>query len=244
MNILITGSTGTIGKAFVDFLISEGHSVCGIDHNEERVATAYIPTQLGEFDDADLSYVDLVIHMAAFKHIDLCETNTNACVVNNVIRTHRLFQRAHEAGVKILFMSTDKAVEPTSMYGFSKALGEGMAKEYGGAYARSGNVLLSTGSVLNIWEEAIKNNLPIKVTHPDMKRYFISPENLVKRIWRQYEAGITEIIPEMDSHMKLVDMAEDLLKKHGYTKETYKPGIEFIGLRPGEKLEEKLQWQK
>lgn len=249
MKILLTGITGTIGIAFTELLLEEGHKVYGVDHNEERVAqlkTKYpdIHVALGDFSNVDFEDkgFDLLIHLAAFKHIDLCEKNTVACVMNNVIDTHHLFRNAYKNKVKILFMSTDKAVEPTSMYGFSKALGEGMAREYGGAFARSGNVIASNGSVMKIWDDAIEQGEPLKLTHKDIKRFFISPESLVKQIWTQYKAGVKEIIPEMDREVYLIELAEEKLNKVGRSIKDYP--IEYIGLRPGEKLSEVLQWPK
>lgn len=250
MIILITGVTGTVGEAFVR-LLGADNIIYGIDHNEERLAALRLEHPnarlfLGEFDEFNFSIanIDLVIHLAAFKHIDLCETNVNACVVNNVIRTHNLFKVAKSTGADILFMSTDKAVEPNSMYGFSKALGEGMAREYGGAFARSGNVVASNGSVFTIWDNAIRNQQPLKITHKDMKRMFISPDALVEQTWQLYREGQKEIIPKMDEDTKLVDLAARKLAEHGYTLDNYPGGVEFIGLRPGEKLEERLTWER
>lgn len=248
MRVLITGMAGSLGRAFVDLLKDE-HHIVGVDRNEENIAKfqqVYPDIHISVGDFGDLEFVnrgiDLLIHLAAMKHIDLCEINANECVLNNVIKTHHLFKSAHRAGTNILFMSTDKAVEPTSMYGFSKALAEGMVREYGGAYARSGNIVESSGSVLKIWDEAIQNGQPIKITHKDMRRFFITPENLAQRIWNQYQSGIQEIIPEMDRDVKLVDLAKEKLAKYGYTLENYPGGVEYIGLRPGEKIKEKLKW--
>lgn len=244
--IYITGISGTLGTAFVELLYKD-HDLFGIDRNEEQLAKLCrnyprIFAQCGEFADADLDGMDVVIHLAAMKHIDLCEMNPNAAVMNNVLKTHVLFKTAKLQGVDILFMSTDKAVEPQSTYGYTKALGEMMAQEYGGAFARSGNILNSTGSILNIWEEAIQRKQPIRITHPEMHRYFISPSNLAKRIWELYERGERVIVPEMDKDIMLVDLANEKLAEHGYTIESYPYGVEYIGLRPGEKLKEKLEW--
>jgi FlaA1/EpsC-like NDP-sugar epimerase len=246
MKLYITGITGTLGRAFTE-LLYEDHELYGVDHNEERLTlfTRDFPNvklQIGDFADVDLEDIDTVIHLAAMKHIDFCEKSPNACVMNNVLKTHVLFKTARYTGTDILFMSTDKAVEPTSVYGYSKALGEAMAWEYGGAYARSGNILASTGSVLNVWEEAIRRKRPIRITHKDMHRYFVTPENLAKRVWTAYLNGDREIVPKMDKDIKIVDLAEEKLSEHGYTLETYPYGIEYTGLRPGEKLREKLEW--
>lgn len=248
MIIFITGIAGTVGRAFVE-LLKDNYEIAGVDRNEENVVDFKreypgIKVSTGDFSEVDFesSGVFLLIHLAAMKHIDLCETNPNACVVNNVIKTYELFKNAHKNFVDVLFMSTDKAVEPNSIYGYSKALAEGMVLDYGGAFARSGNVVKSSGSVLSIWDEAIENGQPIKITHKDMRRFFITAENLVKRIWEQYSIGIKEIIPAMDRDVYLVDLAEEKLRSHGYTLDNYPGGIEYIGLRPGEKLSERLIW--
>lgn len=252
MKAFITGITGTIGRAFTQYLTDKYEiEVTGIDHNEASVAQfkrdfPHIKVTCGDFGDIYCfdHDVDVLIHLAASKHIDLCEESPNNCVLNNVVKTQHLFRTALEHEVGILFMSTDKAVEPSSVYGYSKALGEAMAIEYGGAFIRSGNVIASNGSVLGIWDEQIENKLPVKVTHKDMRRYFISADNLVKRAWDLYLKGEREIIPKMDKNVKLVDLLEEKLSSHGYTLENYPYGIEYTGLRLAEKLEEKLQWQK
>lgn len=243
MRIFITGITGTLGQAFVDHL-RYGYALSGVDHNEERVAALkrvdpHLDVKIGDFADADLSNTDVLIHLAAFKHIDLCETSPTACISNNVVKTFNLFQNAHRNGVDILFMSTDKAVEPCSVYGYSKALMEKMVSELGGAFARSGNILASNGSVVNTWERAIQEGRPLTITHPEMRRYFITPENLVSRAWKLYLCGERVIIPEMDDDVTLLELADRTLQKFGKSVDNYP--IEFTGMRPGEKLQEKLQ---
>lgn len=242
MRVCITGVGGTIGRAFTEYL-SEFHEVSGIDHNETNVARLKedFPTLniwVGDFESVNLQDMDLVIHLAAMKHIDLCEANPSSCVVNNVIRTYELYLEARLMDVDVLFMSTDKAVEPTSVYGYSKAIMEAVTLEHGWAVVRSGNVVNSNGSVFSVWDEAIAQNKPVKLTHKDMRRFFISPENLVRRVWAKYMNGEKLIIPEMDIDAKLVDILETKLKEHGKDIKTYP--IEYIGLRKGEKLVERL----
>ena len=249
MRVMITGITGTIGRAFVNEL-KDKHHVVGIDRNENSVADFKrdypdIPVSVGDFSDISFVHdgIDVLLHLAAMKHVDLCEANANETVTNNVVKTQFLFREAHDAKVDIIFMSTDKAVEPISTYGYSKALGEAMALEYGGSIIRSGNVIASNGSVLQVWDEAIKNLKPIKVTHKDMRRYFIQADNLAKRAWALYEEGKHVIIPEMDYEVGLMELLEDKLDSYEYTVDNYPGGIEFTGLRLGEKLEERLYWK-
>lgn len=246
LNIFITGITGTLGTAFTEHLTQLGHDVSGIDHNEERVAALKkahpaVNVRLGDFEAVDFSKegADLLIHLAAFKHVDLCEENPSTAVLNNVIKTYNLFKNAQANGVRILFMSTDKAVEPNSVYGYTKALMEKTALDMGGVFARSGNILASNGSVLDVWERAIKAGQPLQLTHRDMRRFFITPENLAKRIWELYERGEKVIIPEMDMDVSLLELADLKLREHGESVESYP--VEFIGMRKGEKLVEKLK---
>lgn len=250
MRIFLTGITGTIGRAFVDLLKDDYH-ILGVDRNENGVAKFKkdypdIDIKVGDFGDVDFvrDGVDVLIHLAAMKHIDLCEQNANECVTNNVIKTHWLFSTAYHNHVKILFMSTDKAVEPASTYGYTKALGEAMALEYEGSIVRSGNVVASNGSVLEVWDNAIEKHETIKVTHKDMKRYFITPENLVSQVWGMFTIGEKTIIPKMDRHVRLMELLKEKLAVYNFTIEDYPGGIEYTGLRPGEKLDERLTWKK
>lgn len=244
MKVFITGITGTLGRAFVDHL-QHGHIISGVDHNEERLAIfrreyPLFDLRIGDFADVDFSdKPDVLIHLAAYKHIDLCETSPSACVSNNIVKTYHLFQNAHRNGVDILFMSTDKAVRPCSIYGYSKAIGEAMALELNGAIIRSGNILASNGSVLTTWERAIQEGHPLTITHPEMRRFFITPEHLVERAWKLYMDGERVIIPEIDMDITLLELADQTLRKFGKSIDTYP--IEYIGMRPGEKLREKLR---
>ena len=248
--VFITGITGTIGRAFTKHLTQKYEiEVVGIDHNEASVAKfkrdfPNVDVTCGDFGDIHCfdNDVTTLIHLAASKHIDLCEESPNNCVLNNVIKTQHLFSTALEHAVDVLFMSTDKAVEPTSVYGYSKALGEAMALEYGGAFIRSGNVIASNGSVFGIWDEQIANKQPVRVTHKDMRRFFITADNLAERAWNLYLNGEKTIIPEMDKNVKLVDLLAEKLANSGYTLDDYPYGVEYSGLRPGEKLEERLDW--
>lgn len=248
LSILITGIAGTLGTAFTE-LLKDDHNISGVDRNEDaanRFAHRFpnVPIECNDFDQVDLGPIDLVIHLAAMKHIDICERDARACVLNNVIKTWMLFENAKSIKADVLFMSTDKAVEPCSMYGYSKALMEGVCKENNWAFARSGNIVESSGSVLKVWDEAIDQGKPIKLTHRDMRRYFVSPENLAQRIWTAYQKGIKEIVPEMDEEILLIDLLKGKLANHGFNMDNYPGGVDITGLRPGEKLEEKLQWPK
>lgn len=249
MKILLTGITGTWGRAFTE-LLGNDHDLIGIDHNEQNVAMfnrlyPEITVILGNFDDFDFETikVDLVIHLAAHKHIGICENNAYEACLNNVTRTAHLFKNAHKNGVKILFISTDKAVEPLGVYGMTKALGEHLAHEFDGVVARSGNVVASNGSVLQVWDKQIKDNQPLTVTDLNFKRYFISPEDVVKKVWQGYNEGKKLIVPDMGEAVSVGDLLEKCLAEHGYSNiADYEPGCKKMESPTHEKMIEKLLW--
>jgi FlaA1/EpsC-like NDP-sugar epimerase len=234
-----------LGTEFAKYL-SPHHLVVGIDHSEENVARFKrefpdIKVYLKDFNYWDFSLypMDLVIHCAAHKHVNLGEEYPHDFVKNNVIKTAELFENAYDNGVDILFISTDKAVEPTSVYGYTKALGEALCHQYDGSFARLGNILNSNGSVLPIWEKAIKEGSPVKITDPDMIRYYIDASEAVEQIWEGFLFGNEVIIPICDK-LSLIQLFGQLVNKMGVDTEDVE--VEIIGRRPGEKFEEKLTW--
>lgn len=249
MKILITGGAGSIGKAFARML-NKQHKIIVIDNNEWAVAELQkdFPTMeiiLGDYYDYDFYHQpDLVIHCAAYKHINLGEENPEAFINNNIVKTMEFFKEMNRRGINFIFISTDKAVEPISLYGFTKAIGEKLAIYYGGCVARLGNVIGSSGSVIPVWEKCIREERPIPITDDKMVRYFIDEMDAVSQIWALYHQGERIIIPIMEKK-RLLDILKEVLAKHGYTivgDFPYKPGVEIVGLRPGEKMEEKLEW--
>lgn len=247
--ILITGGAGSLGKAFVK-LLAPDHDVVVLDNNEWAIAQLKneIPgceVMLRDFADFKFNErpVDTLIHCAAFKHVNLGEDDPAAFIENNVTKTQKLFEMANWYNVDILFISTDKAVEPISTYGFTKALGEKLARHYGGSVARLGNILSSNGSVIPVWEAAIAAQEPIKITDERMTRWVIEDFDAVNQIWHEFINGTKLIIPKMQTPVRIMDILADVLKRHGYADAgKYPAGVETIGMRKGEKLEEKLVW--
>jgi FlaA1/EpsC-like NDP-sugar epimerase len=201
--------------------------------------------------------LDVVFHAAAYKHVPMMEENPVAAVENNVLGTENLIRAARKRGVKrFVHITTDKAVKPVSIYGASKYLCEklvldearkmGEAGEAAGESSfmvvRFGNVLGSRGSIVPLFQRQIEKGGPLTVTHPDMRRWFMTiPEacSLVLKAGGVGENGALYLL-DMGEPIRIRDMAEQMIRFYGF-----EPGedirIEYVGLRPGERLEEKLR---
>lgn len=250
MKFLVTGAAGTIGRAFVRHILAQKHEVVALDSNEWAVAefaTEFPKAVIRLEDFGDYTFADapdVLIHCAAYKHVHLGESNPDAFIENNITKTALLFKRAKEMATKIVFISTDKAVEPISTYGATKYLGEKLAWFYGGKVARLGNVIASNGSVIPVWEQAIREGKPIKVTDERMTRYMIEVDDAIKQIWEGMKGNAMLIVPDMGEPIKITDLINQVLQKHDYGGlNEYGPGTEVIGIRPGEKLHEVLRWE-
>jgi len=249
MDVLITGGAGSLGKEFVKYLLELKHRVIVVDNNEWAVAELKneyptIKIMLKDFEmwRYDQDPCDVVIHCGAYKHLPLGEENPHDFIENNVVKSGRLFAEAYKNNAEILFISSDKAVEPISTYGFTKALGEKLCAHYNGYIARLGNITSSSGSVIPVWEQAIRENKKIKITDLDMERYCIEAKKAVEQIWQGYLEGKKLIIPDMGKPTKLYDLLCKVLRKHNLNYDSIYGRIEIIGIRKGEKMKEKLRW--
>jgi len=212
--------------------------VCDVRNDEklERVFRQYMP--------------EVVFHAAAHKHVPMMESNTDEAILNNVGGTRNLVKLSLKYGVsRFVNISTDKAVNPTSIMGASKRVAEMVVRE-GAAEAegensfisvRFGNVLGSRGSVIPLFREQIRYGGPVTVTHPDMTRYFMTiPEaaQLVLQAGGMNGNGTVYVL-DMGDPVKITDLAKDLIRLSGL-----EPGtdidIAYTGIRPGEKLFEEL----
>ena len=277
--VLITGAGGSIGSELARQLLSGGaerlylfghgeNSIYQIDKElhllqEEGVGDkASIVPIVGELKDREyMRYIlkqlrcDAVFHTAAYKHVPLMEANPVAVIENNVFGTKNLLDACIENGVKrFVLISTDKAVNPVSIYGVSKMLNEKMVlyaashiKEKFGSeghaymFVRFGNVLGSRGSIFPLFVEQVKKGGPVTVTSPDMMRFFMTIPEACSLVLQTGGVGINgeSYLLDMGEPVNILETARQLIRYMGYEPDKEIP-VHIIGVRPGERLEEPL----
>jgi len=265
--VLVTGAGGSIGRELSrqiarwnpGELIILGHGENSIfetllELREDEASLAVTPV-IADVKDLErlrfvLKNVQVIFHAAAHKHVPLMQANVEEAILNNVIGTRNVVEAATENNVeRLVLISTDKAVRPANVYGATKRLAEMIvldaAHRTTRAYSvvRFGNVLGSRGSVIPIFKRQIASGGPVKVTHPDMERYFMTIPEAVHLVLQAASMGRggEAFLLDMGKQIRILDLAEDLIRLSGL-----EPGrdieIEFTGIRPGEKLREEL-WE-
>jgi len=265
--VLITGAGGSIGSELVRQVLRTGPELLiMVDRAENALyeierkirksgsetPVAAILADVGErtrMAEIFLKYKPLVvIHAAAYKHVPLMEQNPVEAVRNNVLATRALGELALEHGVeRFVLVSTDKAVRPASVMGATKRLAEialqdlnRAGKTYFSA-VRFGNVLGSSGSVVPLFREQLRKGEPLTVTHPEMKRYFMTISEAVSLVLQAaaLAKGGEIFVLDMGEPVRIVELAEEMIAFSGLRPHVDVP-IVFTGIRPGEKLFEEL----
>lgn len=265
--ILVIGGTGTIGQGLVKELIKRNPKVVRVFSRDEYKQFKMeqelgrldnIRFLLGDIRDKErvrraMEGIDMVFHLAALKHVPSCEYNPFEAVKTNVIGTQNVIESAiHHRVDRVIYTSSDKAINPTNTMGATKLLAERLmssADYYKGgerpifAAVRFGNVMGSRGSVIPLFKKQIIENKKITVTNPNMSRFMMSITEAVNLVLKasEYAVGGDVFVLKMPV-VNLKDLAEVVIeetcKKYDLPKEEIK--IENIGLRPGEKIYEEL----
>jgi FlaA1/EpsC-like NDP-sugar epimerase len=265
--IVVTGGAGSIGSEIARLLAKLPiEELILIDINEnalhnitvelgKRYPSLNISSYLGNYSDAVLldkafkQHVDYVFHAAAYKQVPMLEMHVRAAIENNVLGSYRLAEACVKNGVSnLVLISTDKAVEPVNVLGASKRLAEIFCLDVTSnssnncSIIRFGNVLDSVGSVVPLFREQIARGGPVTVTHPEVTRFFMTIPEASKLILQamtlpKNDAKIYSL--DMGEPIKIADLAMQMIALSGKTlgKDI---AINYIGLRPGEKLHEKL----
>lgn len=265
--VLVTGAAGSIGRELAhQVALYDPDMLLLLDRNEnnlfylehdlrERHPAARMEFLIADVADrARLTEVfrlyrpAIVLHAAAYKHVPLMESNPLEALKNNVVATRGLAELSAEFGVeRFIYVSTDKAVHPTSVMGATKRLGERLVKSMSPGRTRFmavrfGNVLASDGSVVPTFRRQITAGGPVTVTHPEATRYFMTIHEAVQLVLTagaMGDGGETFLL-RMGEPVRIVDLAKNLIELSGLVPDK-DIRIVFTGLRPGEKLQEELQ---
>lgn len=264
--VLVTGAAGSIGSELCRQIVRYGPS-CVICVDQSETGLFYLQQELAAHDDkkSQLTFFvgdinddarmealftqyrpNLVFHAAAYKHVPMMELNVQEAVKNNVFALLKLLGIAGKSGCEaFVLISTDKAVNPTSVMGATKRVGELMLACHDPntmrcVSVRFGNVLGSNGSVIPILRRQLEQNLPLTITHPDIRRFFMTTQEAVSLVLEASAIGEHGdiLVLEMGQQVPIVQLAKSLIQLSGKTEDQV--SLRFTGLRPGEKLYEEL----
>ncbi len=261
--VLVTGAAGSIGSRLAGLLAALGAAqvVCldwwenGVFQLQHRLSSTEVPSFVvadvknrARLEAVFANYrPELVFHAAAYKHVPLMQDNPGEAIANNVGGTDVVISVAVEHGARhVVYVSTDKAVNPANVMGASKRLGEILVADWAArtpevsfSTVRFGNVIQSNGSVMETFRRQIREGGPVTVTDPDVTRFFMTIDEASQLIIQSAVVGQSGdvCVLDMGEPVRIQDLARSLVR-------TTAPGVEivFTGLRPGEKLYEELSY--
>jgi FlaA1/EpsC-like NDP-sugar epimerase len=261
--VMVTGAAGSIGSELCrqirtyqpKLLVCLDQNETGIFHLQHQLAQGDGDERkvfcVADFCNPErmrkifLTYgVEIVFHAGAYKHVPIMEANVEEAVGNNVFGLLALLNVAQSSNCSTFVMiSSDKAVNPTNVMGCTKRVGELILAAWPGerlrcVSVRFGNVLGSNGSVIPIFQEQIRQNQPITITHPEMTRFFMTISEAVSLVLQAFAIGRKGdiLVLDMGKPVRVAELAKTLVRLSGKSHHEFK----FIGLRPGEKLFEEL----
>ncbi len=270
--VLVTGACGTVGSELVRQLLEDYQVVrlIGLDNNESEIF--FLEQRFSKYDNAGfflgdvrdrdklrrkMENIDVVFHTAALKHVILCERSPFEAVQTNVFGVQNVIYAACENKVeRVIFTSSDKAVNPTNVMGTSKLMGERLMTAANNniqngrtlfASTRFGNVLGSRGSVVPIFREQIRRGGPVTLTDPNMTRFIMSIQEAVRLVIDSaFIARGGEVFITKMPVIRIQDLAEVMIQELAplYNNRPQNIGIENIGVKPGEKMYEELMNQE
>ena len=269
-NILITGAGGSIGSELVKQSLMYGANVIAFDHSElalynlekiinQQLSNKKLKLILGSINDLTklnnikkLYQIDLVLHAAAYKHVNILENNVSLAIKNNVFGTKNILDTFNKKNIQIVIISTDKAARPISVLGATKRLAEIVSQIYINSneykseikIVRFGNVFGSQGSAIELFIKQLNNNLPVTITDLKVKRFFMSVQeacNLVLNVTTFKESKKIFIL-NMGKQVLLKDIIFKLAKIKNINQKNVI--LKKIGLKKGEKLSEELSINK
>ena len=264
-SVLVTGAAGSIGSELCRQILDYGPAqlIC-LDQSETGLFFLRLElmahkngTQL-TFCVADVSDTErlryllsgfvpeVIFHAAAYKHVPMMESNVHEAVKNNVLALVGLLDLADQAGCKsFVLISSDKAVNPTNVMGATKRICELILSSHPSngmrcVSVRFGNVLGSSGSVIPVMKQQLKNHQPLTVTHPEIKRFFMITREAVALVLQAFAIGNHGdiLVLDMGEPIRILDLARNLIRLSGKSEQDVE--IRLTGLRDGEKLEEEL----